>query len=161
VTISQAIDLFNGDLDMREITRDHAHAVRRFWQDRIHPTDGRKPMSGSTGNKDLGKIRATPNRQLKSGASKREIPLVGVALEAMRRAPNGFPHYRDRGYLLSQSLTKAFKARKLFPSPQHRIYSFRHSFEKRMLEAGLDYGLQLPLYRQVPRLAKRPSVAKA
>ena len=229
----------NGDLDMREITRDHAHAVRKFWQDRIHPVDGRKPMSGSTGNKDLGslrklyrkyfehigeeerqnpfrnmrfaetklqsvksfdvdwvrerilapdvfeglnregallvmalietgcrpselanitteniclevdvphiKIRATPNRQLKSGASKREIPLVGVALEAMRSAPNGFPHYQDRGYLLSQSLTKAFKARKLFPSPQHRIYSFRHSFEKRMLEAGLDYGLRCTL----------------
>jgi integrase len=91
------------------------------------------------------KIRATPNRQLKSGASKRDIPLVGVALEAMRNSPNGFPHYRDRGYLLSQSLTKAFKARKLFPSPQHRIYSFRHSFEKRMLEAGLDYGLRCTL----------------
>ena len=27
------------------------------------------------------KIRATPNRQLKSGASKRDIPLIGVALE--------------------------------------------------------------------------------
>jgi len=63
----------------------------------------------------------------------------------MRRSPNGFPHYRDRGYLLSQSLTKAFKARKLFPSSQHRIYSFRHSFEKRMLEAGLDYGLRCTL----------------
>lgn len=47
----------NGDLDMREITRDHAHGVRKFWQDRIHPTDGRKPMSGSTGNKDLGSLR--------------------------------------------------------------------------------------------------------
>ena len=47
----------NGDLDMREITRDHAHAVRKFWQDRIHPTDGRKSMSGSTGNKDLGSLR--------------------------------------------------------------------------------------------------------
>lgn len=24
----------------------------------------------------------------------------------------------------------------------HRLYSLRHSFEKRMLEAGLDYGLR-------------------
>jgi hypothetical protein len=47
----------NGDLDMKEITRDHAHAIRKFWQDRIHPKDGRKPMSGSTGNKDLGSLR--------------------------------------------------------------------------------------------------------
>jgi len=27
----------NGDLDMREITRDHAHGVRKFWQDRFTP----------------------------------------------------------------------------------------------------------------------------
>ena len=229
----------NGDLPMRDITRDHAHAVRKFWHDRIHPSDGSKPMSGSSGNKDLGslrklfrryfehigeeerqnpfrnmrftdkplktikpfeddwvrsrilapgvfeglnregallcmalietgcrpselsnirpenirldnavphlRIRPTKDRELKSGASVRDIPLVGVALEAMRRSPNGFPHYRDRSYLLSQSLLKAFKSRKLLPSPDHRIYSFRHSFEKRMLEAGLDYGLRCTL----------------
>lgn len=91
------------------------------------------------------RIRPTKDRELKSGASVRDIPLVGVALEAMRQAPNGFPHYRDRSYLLSASLTKAFKARGLFPTKQHRIYSFRHSFEKRMLEGGLDYGLRCSL----------------
>ncbi len=229
----------NGDLDMRDITREHAHAVRKFWHERIHPKDGSKPMSGSSGNKDLGslrklyrryfehigeeerenpfrnmrfkdkiltkvmpfrddwvrsrilapnvfeglnrqgallcmalietgcrpselanirpenirldaevphiRIRPTKDRELKSGASVRDIPLVGVALEAMRQAPNGFPHYRDRSYLLSASLTKAFKARGLFPTKQHRIYSFRHSFESRMLEAGLDFGLRCTL----------------
>jgi integrase len=229
----------NGDIDMRDITREHAHAVRKFWHERIHPKDGSKPMSGSSGNKDLGslrklyrryfehigeeerenpfrnmrfkdkiltkvmpfkddwvrshilapdvfdglnrqgallcmalietgckpselanirpenirldaevphiRIRPTKDRELKSGASVRDIPLVGVALEAMRQAANGFPHYRDRSYLLSASLTKAFKARKLFPTKQHRIYSFRHSFENRMLEAGLDFGLRCTL----------------
>ena len=229
----------NGDIDMRDITREHAHAVRKFWHERIHPKDGAKPMSGSSGNKDLGslrklyrryfehigeeerenpfrnmrfkdkiltkvmpfkddwvrsriltpdvfeglnrqgallcmalietgcrpselanirpenirldadvphiRIRPTKDRELKSGASVRDIPLVGVALEAMRQAPNGFPHYRDRSYLLSASLTKAFKARGLFPTKQHRIYSFRHSFENRMLEAGLDFGLRCTL----------------
>ena len=229
----------NGDIDMRDITREHAHAVRKFWHERIHPKDGSKPMSGSSGNKDLGslrklyrryfehigeeerenpfrnmrfkdkiltkvmpfkddwvrsrilapdvfdglnrqgallcmalietgcrpselanitpenirldaevphiRIRPTKDRELKSGASVRDIPLVGVALEAMRQAPNGFPHYRDRSYLLSASLTKAFKARELFPTKQHRIYSFRHSFENRMLEAGLDFGLRCTL----------------
>ena len=44
----------NGDVTMREITRGHAQALRKFWADRIHPTDGSKPMSGSSGNKDLG-----------------------------------------------------------------------------------------------------------
>ena len=40
---------------------------------------------------------------------------------------------------------KAFRSRGLFPTDAHRIYSFRHSFEKRMLEAGLDYGLRCTL----------------
>ena len=91
------------------------------------------------------RIRPTKDRELKSGASVRDIPLVGIALEAMRQAPNGFPHYRERSYLLSASLTKMFKARGLFLTKQHRIYSFRHSFEKWMLEGGLDYGLRCTL----------------
>jgi hypothetical protein len=37
---------------------------------------------------------------------------------------------------------KAFRNRGLMPTESHVIYSFRHSFEKRMLEAGLDYGLR-------------------
>ena len=81
-------------------------------------------------------------RELKTNTSKREMPLVGVALEAMRQAPNGFPHYLDKGELVSANLMKAFRQRNLFPTPDHVIYSFRHSFEKRMLEAGLDYGLR-------------------
>ena len=88
------------------------------------------------------RIRNAPNRQLKSKASARDLPLVGVSLKAMQQAPEGFPHYRDRTELLSASLMKAFKSRGLFPTPDHRIYSFRHSFEKRMLEAGVDYGLR-------------------
>lgn len=91
------------------------------------------------------RIRSSANRALKSAASVRDIPLVGVSLEAMKCAPNGFPHYRDRGYLLSQTLLKAFKNRDLMPTTNHRIYSFRHSFEGRMLEAGLDFGLRCTL----------------
>ncbi len=229
----------NGDLSMTDIDRDHARKVYRHWADRIHPNDRQKPVSGNSGNRDLGnlrklyrryfehigqesrenpfrnlrfaapklktikpftddfvrtrilqpsvleglnreaallcyvlietwcrpneianllsenirldddvpyiRIRSTKARQLKSAASVREIPLVGIAFEAMKRSSDGFPHYRDRGYLLSQSLLKAFKSRELIPSDQHRIYSFRHSFEKRMLEAGLDYGLRCTL----------------
>ena len=82
------------------------------------------------------------NRELKTVTSRRDIPLVGVALSAMRYAPVGFPHYHDKGELVSANLMKAFRQRELFPTPDHVIYSFRHSFEKRMLEAGLDYGLR-------------------
>jgi len=47
--------------------------------------------------------------------------------------------------LLSSSLMKAFRVRGLLESDRHTIYSFRHAFEKRMLEAGLDYGLRCTL----------------
>lgn len=87
-------------------------------------------------------IRPRRGREIKTASSIRDIPLVGVSLEAMKRAPKGFPHYRDRNDLLSQSLMSTFRKRGLFPSDKHVIYSFRHSFEKRMLEAGLDYGLR-------------------
>lgn len=90
-------------------------------------------------------IKPKSKRQLKSTSSKRDIPLVGVSLAAIREAPNGFPHYRDKTSLLSNSLMKAFRSRGLLETERHRIYSFRHAFEKRMLEGGLDYGLRCTL----------------
>ena len=91
------------------------------------------------------RIRPTAERELKSVASRRDIPLIGVALEAMKRAPNGFPRYRDKSNSLSAALLKTFHTRGLMPTKKHRIYSFRHAFEKRMQEAGLDYGLRCTL----------------
>ena len=40
---------------------------------------------------------------------------------------------------------KAFRVRDLLETDRHTIYSFRHAFEKRMLEGGLDYGLRCTL----------------
>ena len=74
------------------------------------------------------RIRAREDMQLKSKSSIRDIPLVGVSLEAFKKSLNGFPHYRDRGNLLSSFLMDAFRKRDLFPHKDHRIYSFRHSF---------------------------------
>lgn len=92
---------------------------------------------------DVPYIEISPNgKELKTNTSRRDMPLVGVALDAMRQAPNGFPHYLDKGELVSANLMKTFRQRNQFPTPDHVIYSFRHSFEKRMLEAGLDYGLR-------------------
>tara|TARA_R110000787_G_scaffold274658_2_gene382670 strand:- start:7519 stop:8895 length:1377 start_codon:yes stop_codon:yes gene_type:complete len=90
-------------------------------------------------------IRAEQNRELKTDDSEREIPLVGAALPAMRLCPNGFGHYYDRSTLVSANLMKAFKQRDLLPTKDHVIYSLRHSFEDRMLEGGLDYGLRCAL----------------
>src|SRR5690606_36820912 len=41
------------------------------------------------------------DRRLKTPHSKRLMPLVGIALEAMRRHPEGFPRYRDKSATLS------------------------------------------------------------
>ncbi|WP_298307307.1 DUF6538 domain-containing protein [uncultured Erythrobacter sp.] len=91
------------------------------------------------------KVKPSALREIKTHASIRDLPLLGVSLAALREAPNGFPHYRDKPDLLSATLLKAFRVRYLFPTKAHVIYSFRHSFEKRMLEAGLDYGLRCTL----------------
>ena len=90
-------------------------------------------------------IRPRQHRELKTSDSEREIPLVGCALEAIKKCPDGFEHYRDRGELVSANLMKAFRRRKLLPTSNHVIYSFRYAFEKRMLEAGIDYGLRCTL----------------
>lgn len=90
-------------------------------------------------------IRPEQNRELKTSDSEREIPLVGVALHAMKLCPDGFEHYYDRNTLVSANLLKAFKQRELLPSKDHVIYSLRHSFEDRMLEGNLDYGLRCAL----------------
>ncbi|MEO1241045.1 MAG: site-specific integrase [Pseudomonadota bacterium] len=91
------------------------------------------------------KVRPHRGREIKTPASMRDIPLVGVALEAMRRAPRGFPKLRKSSDRLSGYLLKSLRRNDLMPTQNHVIYSFRHSFEKRMLEAGLDYGLRCRL----------------
>jgi integrase len=78
------------------------------------------------------------DRRLKTENSIRDIPLVGVSLEAMRLAKNGFPRYRDKETNLSGALMRYLKRNKLLPTPDHGVYSLRHSYEKRMLEGGMD-----------------------
>jgi integrase len=88
------------------------------------------------------RIRPTLSRKLKSKSTSRDIPLLGVSLEAMKLRPDGFKTYRDRSAALSQTLMKAFKSNDLLETPDHRIYSIRHAFEKRILEVDIDYGLR-------------------
>jgi integrase len=72
------------------------------------------------------------HRTLKTEASKRVIPLWGVALEAMRRRPDGFPTYRGRD-LWSTITNRTMRESGILPSADHRAYSLRHSFEDRMI----------------------------
>jgi integrase len=88
-------------------------------------------------------IRARTDREVKTDTSERDIPLVGISIEAAKRAaPKAFPHYYDKGELFSANMMKNFRNRGLLETPEHRIYSFRHAFEKRMQEANVDYGLR-------------------
>jgi integrase len=82
---------------------------------------------------DIPYIRIEPEEaELKTGYSERDVPLVGMALEAMRRHPKGFPRYFDRGDSFSATAMKHFKKYKLLPTAKHKICSFRHSFKDRL-----------------------------
>jgi integrase len=72
------------------------------------------------------------DRLLKTEHSEREVPLVGMALDAMQRHPNGFVRYYDKADNFSATAMKYFKKHKLLPSNKHSIYSFRHSFKDRL-----------------------------
>jgi integrase len=77
------------------------------------------------------RIRAE-DRLLKTEHSERDVPLVGLALDAMRRWPNGFPRYFDKGSNFSATAMKHFKKHKLLPTEKHSVYSLRHSFKDRL-----------------------------
>ncbi|TPN80000.1 tyrosine-type recombinase/integrase [Mesorhizobium sp. B1-1-2] len=81
-------------------------------------------------------------REIKTESSRRLVPLVGVALAAAERHKAGFPRYRDRENDLSATVNKFLSENGLFPTKAHKFYSFRHSFEDRMKEGGIDAELR-------------------
>ena len=100
-------------------------------------------------------------RQLKNPQSERDLPLIGNALAALRRHPEGFSTYRDKADTLSATLAKALKKAELLPTPDHSLYSFRHSFEDRLIEeetpdkviaSMMGHKFQRPKYGKGPSL---------
>lgn len=84
-------------------------------------------------------------RQLKSQYAKRKIPLLGVSLEAFKAFPNGFPRYRDSASL-SATVNKFLRENGLLETDGHSLYSLRHSFEDRMLAAGIDERIRRDIF---------------
>ena len=91
-------------------------------------------------------IKIAPvGRELKTSASERCIPLVGVSLEAFRECPTGFPSYRSRAGV-SDTINKFLKENALRETDSHSMYSLRHSFEDRMIGAGVDDRIRRDLF---------------
>lgn len=90
-------------------------------------------------------IRPRQGRSLKTKYRVRTIPLVGYALDAFRACPDGFPRYRDKTDSLSGLLGKYFRTHNLLPTEQHSIYSFRHSFQDRLLAVNTPDRIQADL----------------
>ncbi len=85
------------------------------------------------------------DRELKSEASRRELPLVGVSLEAFRNYPVGFPRYKGKDSL-SAAVNKFLRENGLMETPDHTMYSLRHSFEDRMIAFGVDDRIRRDLF---------------
>jgi integrase len=91
-------------------------------------------------------------RRIKNRESERDIPLVGVSLEAFRQCPGGFPRYRDRG-TVTAAINKFMRENGLRETPEHSLYGLRHSFEDRLLGVGVDERIRRDLLGH--RLANR------
>ncbi len=83
-------------------------------------------------------IKPREGRAIKNKNSKRVIPLVGVSLGAVWIFPHGFPTYRENDATLSATVNKYLRANGLMENEKHVMYSLRHSFEDRLLRAGVD-----------------------
>lgn len=81
----------------------------------------------------------------KTANAARKLPLVGITLEAMRPfAKTGFPRYLDNPGL-SGATNKFLRENGLLETDEHVVYSLRHSFESRMIAAGIEERLKCDL----------------
>lgn len=83
----------------------------------------------------------TKNRRTKTPGSAREIPLLGVALMAMQKQPDGFPTYFNRPKVLSTHIGK-FLSSKDMNVNGCTLYSLRHSLMTRLRNVGAPKTVQ-------------------
>lgn len=108
-------------------------------------------------------IRPRPGRELKTQTSIRDIPLVGIALEAIKRHPRGFERYAHSSSTLGQIVNKFLKVHDLRPTPEHCVYSFRHGFQDRLTAVEAPDRIQADLmgHRYVrERYGRGPALAQ-
>lgn len=86
-------------------------------------------------------LRVAPNgRELKQRHTAREIPLLGVSLEAAKRivARGGIQRYWHKATSWSNLVNKYLENNGLKETPNHTVYSLRHYVEDALLTAGID-----------------------
>lgn len=76
-------------------------------------------------------IRAREGYSLKTKTSERKIPLVGTALKAFKKYPDGFEQLGNPDSF-SGFVNRYLDSNNLRPSPKHSIYSLRHTFKDRL-----------------------------
>jgi integrase len=83
---------------------------------------------------------AAHGRELKVAHTRRDIPLLGVALEAAQRivARGGMIRYRHKAGSWSACVNKFLAENGLKESPRHTAYSVRHYVENALLAAKVD-----------------------
>lgn len=94
-------------------------------------------------------IRSHEDAELKTEQSHRIIPLVGYALEALQRMPDGFKHYKHKSDILTTAVNKFLRYNKLVPLKGYTCYSLRHSFQDRLLHAKAPHRVQTDLMGHV------------
>ena len=103
----------------------------------------RKPYIHVGPKDNIPHVRIRPvGRRLKSKNAARDVPLIGFALEAMRRNPDGWPQYRDNASAASKEVNKWIK--RLLPADVEVadsddenkegtcLYGLRHAFKDRL-----------------------------
>lgn len=82
---------------------------------------------------------------LKTKHRQRIVPLVGFALDAFKRFPNGFRQHTTDADEVSTAVNSHYREKELFPSEKHSLYSLRHSFQDRLTNKKVDRRIQLDL----------------
>src|SRR4029077_18668087 len=96
-------------------------------------------------------IRIKPDQQeLKNSNSERDIPLVGRALEVMRRYPNGFPRYHLRPTNYCGAINYHLKllqgdVNEAEGDKFQTVYCIRHLFKDRLRHARVEDEMKLAL----------------
>ena len=90
-------------------------------------------------NAEIPYIQIAPEgRELKTHGSERGIPLVGVALAAMKAYPQGWKQFHDKENSVASRIGKYLRENKLVQTGQGPNHSLRHNIKDRLREAEVE-----------------------